>query len=141
MPISANCFLAYHGTSGTIERVQCDVSFVYITPDDLFSTPFVIFASFGTHSHAPPPVHKTPMTIQNELVLRVKKQVSRSSICGCGKLTIISAHYAVGLRPSHFTTIFCCFFELQLSLFTTITCFLSKPNPSNIPLFLRKILT
>ncbi|OXV10562.1 hypothetical protein Egran_01677 [Elaphomyces granulatus] len=25
-------------------------------------------AIFGTHSHAPPPMHKTPMAIQNEII-------------------------------------------------------------------------
>ncbi|KAJ9364238.1 hypothetical protein DTO280E4_2001 [Paecilomyces variotii] len=75
-------YCAYHGVSSPIQTVPCDVQFLYITPKDYQQVPFVLFVSFGTHRHPPPPTAKVPRDIWNDITKIIQKTDTRGLTVG-----------------------------------------------------------
>jgi len=45
----------------------CPVTFYHIIPENIKECPFIVTVSVGEHNHPPPPPHKTPHNIRNQL--------------------------------------------------------------------------
>jgi hypothetical protein len=52
---------------GKLEAASCDVNFIFIEPQDLEKTPYILFTSIGEHTHTPPPPSKTPSEYIHEM--------------------------------------------------------------------------
>ena len=50
--------------------IPCDVEFHIMIPEDVETTPYILFKSHGTHTHPFPPPNKPPQAIIGD-VLRV----------------------------------------------------------------------
>jgi hypothetical protein len=50
--------------------IQCDVEFHIMIPEDIDTTPYILFTSHGMHVHPLPPPNKPPQAIISD-VLRV----------------------------------------------------------------------
>lgn len=46
----------------------CSVTFDLIIPKDLKQTPYIMWVSTGEHNHAPPPIHKVPNDLQQDII-------------------------------------------------------------------------
>lgn len=55
-----------HG-QGKLVHQDCDVKFHWLIPQDLKNCPYLVFISYGTHTHPPPPPDKLPKDIVNDL--------------------------------------------------------------------------
>ena len=53
---------------GKIEKAKCGVKFVRLLPLDVQHCPYLIWVSFGEHTHPPPAINKTPKEIQDGLL-------------------------------------------------------------------------
>jgi len=62
----------YQG-EGQMLKATCDVRFTRVTPIDLDECPYIIWASFGIHTHPPPSVNKTPEEIRKGLIEVVRR--------------------------------------------------------------------
>lgn len=51
----------------TLIDIECNVQFAFFVPEDLYTTPFVIFASQGKHIHPPPPQVKMPLDVKKDI--------------------------------------------------------------------------
>lgn len=52
---------------GKLVHHGCDVKFHWLIPQDLKQCPYLVFISYGTHTHPPPPPEKLPKDIVNDL--------------------------------------------------------------------------
>jgi len=48
-------------------KTKCNVIFHRYEPLDLESCPYIVMVVKNTHSHPPPPPHRTPCHLQNDL--------------------------------------------------------------------------
>jgi hypothetical protein len=57
-----------------MKQMSCDgVDFYLHIPKDFYSTPYLLLASIGAHSHPPPPIHRTPQRIIDDLIRTIKR--------------------------------------------------------------------
>lgn len=65
--ISADILKYFEHPQGTgrLVHAACTVQFTKIVPCDINRTPFVIWLSYGCHTHAPPPPSRNPKSIIN----------------------------------------------------------------------------
>jgi len=61
---------------------DCGVTFDIIIPNNLVATPYYLFTSLGEHIHPPPPPHKTPTELKDEIVRLVKRMQDPSLTTG-----------------------------------------------------------
>lgn len=59
---------------GKVIIQPCNVRFYIVVPLEPFTTPYAIVASFGTHSHPPPPITKTPHHLMVQLQQVIAKK-------------------------------------------------------------------
>lgn len=59
---------------GKIIIQPCNVRFYIVVPLEPYTTPYTIVASFGTHSHPPPPITKTPHYLMAQLQKVISKK-------------------------------------------------------------------
>jgi hypothetical protein len=55
------------GQGRLIALNSCKVVFDFLWPVDIVRTPYFVLVSTGEHNHIPPPIHKLPQTIRDDL--------------------------------------------------------------------------
>ena len=73
---------AHHGTLGKIEKISCNVRFLYVIPKDTQKYPYVLWISYGVHSHPPPPYNRTPIQVQDEIMELIRRSDSMTLTAG-----------------------------------------------------------
>jgi hypothetical protein len=63
----------HHQGQGKLAAWECDVQFVFFEPEDLQETPYLLWVSYGSHTHLPPPPVKTPKDIFDDVVAIVRR--------------------------------------------------------------------
>ncbi|KAJ5128046.1 hypothetical protein N7448_008825 [Penicillium atrosanguineum] len=96
-----------HG-SGMIETQGCEVRTMVITPKNLTALPLIVYASWGSHTHPPPPMTKTPKNIVSsvqELIRKVdQRQITHGRFLRSDAVRDFLQHYQLDslsdLHPS-----------------------------------------
>ena len=73
---------AHHGTLGKLEKISCNVRFLYVTPKDTQKYPYALWISYGIHSHPPPPYNRTPIQVQDEIMELIRRSDSMTLTAG-----------------------------------------------------------
>jgi hypothetical protein len=58
---------------GSLQNYSCGVKFHRLIPIDLVVYPYIIWVSFGEHTHPPPAILKTPRDIYSNLFQLIEK--------------------------------------------------------------------
>jgi hypothetical protein len=67
---------------GQLVRQGCRVTFEIIIPCNLAETPYYLFSSHGVHTHPPPPPHKTPQELKEEITGLIQRMKDPSLTTG-----------------------------------------------------------
>src|SRR6267378_3549402 len=65
-----------------IEKISCNVRFLYVIPKDTQKYPYVLWISYGIHSHPPPPYNRTPTQVQDEIMELIRRSDSMTLTVG-----------------------------------------------------------